>query len=348
MEWIYRASMQRRRAANLQRRLSEKVPCPIVSVGNLTTGGTGKTPAVQWLARSLQAQGWRVGIAARGYGGSSSQEGALVSDGRSSLLGAPAAGDEAVLHARNLPGALVAIATDRHRAVDLCVKSGAEVVVLDDGFQFWSLPRTFELVLLDARRPFGNGHLLPWGRLREEPEALERANAILLTRADRATPEELDYSRQFVAEFTDAPLFASSHRPRSLRDEKMEETVPLDYLRQRTVKAFAGLADNEQFYEALKSQGSPHLIKLKREHGDHHSWKLQDFTWFDSAAPINQHQSQLFDTLPVVTTEKDAVKLDPAWFDGPLFSLRIELEIEGERELLRLIAGALARAEIGQ
>ncbi|RYG74592.1 tetraacyldisaccharide 4'-kinase [bacterium] len=341
MQWIYRRAMEGRRAKNLKRRSTQKAPCPIVSVGNLTTGGTGKTPAVQWLTQGLQSHNRRVGIASRGYGGSASDNGALVSDGKSILLKPAEAGDEAFLHARNLPGAIVAVAKDRHHAVELCLQAGAEVVVLDDAFQFWSLPRHFELVLLDARRPFGNGHLLPRGRLREEPEALGRANAILLTRCDRATPEELNHSQQLVREFTTAPVFTSTHRPRGLRDEKTGESISLDYLKRRTVKAFAGLADNSQFYDALNSLGASHLVKLKRERGDHHAWKQNDFQWFDSAAPINQHQTELFENLPVVTTEKDAVKLDPQWFGGPLYSLRIAMDIEDERALLRLILNSL-------
>jgi tetraacyldisaccharide 4'-kinase len=348
MEWIYRRAMQSRRAKNLKRRSEqETLPCPIVSVGNLTTGGTGKTPTVQWLTQILQDQHYKVGIAARGYGGTASDTGALVCDGKTTLLTATEAGDEALLHARNLPGAVVAIGKDRHRAVELCLENKAEVVVLDDGFQFWSLPRTFELVLLDARRPFGNGHLLPWGRLREEPEALARANAVLLTRSDRATTEELAHSREFVAQFTAAPIFAATHAPHSLRNEKTRETVSLDAIKRRTVKAFAGLADNSQFYEALIALGASHLVKLKREHGDHHDWKKSDFEWFDSAPPLNQHQSELFEALPVVTTEKDAVKLDPQWFDGDLFSLHIELQIENELELWKLISNSL-RAQMSQ
>lgn len=341
MEFIYRLAMESRRRKNLARRANTVAPCPIISIGNLTTGGTGKTPAVQWLVLALQSQGWRVGVAARGYGGTASQTGGLVSDGQKILLHTKASGDEAQLHARNLPGALVAIAKDRAHAVSLCVQQGAQVVVLDDGFQFWSLPRSFDLVLLDARRPFGNGHLLPWGRLREEPDALQRAGAVLLTRCDRASDEELNHSLNLLSEFTKAPIFGSNHRPWSLRDEKTGQTEELDYLRRDTIKAFAGLADNTQFYDALHELSGARIIKLKREYGDHHAWKQRDFNWFDSAPPVNQHQSELFDQLPVITTEKDAVKLNPAWFTGPLLSLRIELEIEDGPDLISLILNSL-------
>ena len=334
--------MQRRRAANLAKRASEPVPCPIISVGNLTTGGTGKTPAVQWLARALQNQGWKVGIAGRGYGVANFTVGALVSDGEKTFLDAERAGDEAVLHARNLPGAIVAIAKDRHFAVAMCVDNGAQIVILDDGFQFWSLPRAFDLVLLDAKNPFGNGHLLPWGRLREEKSAIGRADAILLTRSNRATPEELQASRAEIEAWTETPIFLSNHAPLDLREEKSGETLPLDFLRRRDIKAFAGLADNAQFYDALRELGAARITRLKRERGDHHAWKKPDFAWFEDAPSINAHQAEIFDRLPIVTTEKDATKLDPNWFEGPLLSLRIALEIQGEHALL-----AMVRSQIG-
>ncbi len=341
MEWIYRRTMQKRRAANLARRDTEKSPCPIVSIGNLTSGGTGKTPAVQWLARLLLDEEWKIGIASRGYGGKLSEAGALVSDGKTVLLGADEAGDEAIAHARALPRAIVSIGADRHRAVEIAVENGAEIVLLDDGFQFWSLPRAFDLVLLDAQNPLGNGHLLPLGRLREEPAALSRADAILLTRAQRATPEQMENSRQELQKWTSAPIFAAHHAPREFVEQKSGEILPLDWIKKQKVKAFAGLADNAQFYEMLASLGASEIVRLKRERGDHHRWQQNDFAWFEVAAQLNAYQSAQFDQLPVVTTEKDAVKLDLAWFGGPLLTLHIGLEIENETGLQLAISSKL-------
>lgn len=335
MEWIYRRAMQKRRTANLAKR-EGAAPCPILSVGNLSTGGTGKTPAVQWLARTVQSWGRKVGVVTSGYGGTLSETGGLVSNGSNIFLTAREAGDEAVLHARNLAGAIVAMGKDRHAATQIAVKNGAEVVILDDGFQFWSLPRAFDLVLLDARQLFGNGHLLPWGRLREEPQALQRADAIVLTRSDRATPQELETTRQSVKNWTSAPTFLAQHAPHDWRDEKSGAIQPLHWVKGQTVKAFAGLADNEQFYDSLHQLGAAQIMRLKRERGDHHHWAPKDFRWLE-AAQDNAYQNQLFETLPAVTTEKDAVKLDTAWFSGPLFSLRIGLQIENETALQNLI-----------
>ncbi len=326
--------MNSRRAQNLERARSESAPRPIISVGNLTTGGTGKTPTVQWLARQLQSRSWRVGVACRGYGGTSSEKGGLVSDGKTTFLSAHEAGDEAVLHARNLPGAVVAIAQNRHFAVELCVQNGAQVVVLDDGFQFWSLPRVFELVLLDAAKPFGNGRLLPLGRLREERAALSRADAIILTRADRPSMETLARNKTEIERFSKAPLFEAFHVPQSVRDEKSGASLPLTTLKNEDVRAFAGLADNTQFYRLVRELTGRVVDTPMRERGDHHKWKKSDL-W--------QWTSGRLGGTALVTTEKDAVKVDPHWFSEPLWSLCIALRLrDGEDELMRLVLESLS------
>ncbi len=317
--------MSRRRARNLERRARETAPCPIISVGNLTTGGTGKTPTVQWLVRVLQSHRQKVGVAARGYGGRLSEAGALVSDGQTTFSGASDAGDEAVTHARNLPDCVVAIGADRHRAVELAVGAGAQIVVLDDGFQFWSLPRDFELVLLDAKRPFGNGRLLPLGRLREEQAALERADAVVLTRADRPRMDELERNRSEIERWTKAPIFEAFHAPRDLRDERSGETLPLSHLKGQDVCAFAGLADNTQFYRLVRELTGLPVDTPLRERGDHHKWKKRDFWQWTSGSLGGK---------TLVTTEKDAVKIDPNWFTEPLLSVRIELRFRADEEAL--------------
>ncbi len=317
--------MNRRRTQNLERRARECAPCPIISVGNLTTGGTGKTPTVQWLVRLLQSKGWKVGVAARGYGGRLSDAGALVSDGATTFFNTWDAGDEAVLHARNLPGCVVAIGADRHRAVELAVSAGAQIVVLDDGFQFWSLPRDFELVLLDAKRPFGNGCLLPLGRLREERAALARADAVILTRADRPRMDELERNRSEVRRFMSAPLFEAFHAPSDVRDEKTGAVFPLSHLKGEAVCAFAGLADNTQFYRLVRELTGVTVDTPLRERGDHHKWQKRDFWQWTSGALGGK---------PLVTTEKDAVKVDARWFLEPLWSLRIGLRLREEEEAL--------------
>lgn len=329
--------MRRRRTFNLRLRERELAPCPIVSVGNLTTGGTGKTPTTQWLARALQKRGVRVGVALRGYGGNLKEGGALVSDGEQTFLGPLVVGDEAALHARNLPGVVVTVAKDRHRATQLALQYGAQVVILDDGFQFWSLPRAFDLVLLDAKNPFGNGHLLPAGRLREEKTELGRADAVLLTRVERPSLEQLARTHAEIRELTDAPVFESWHRPKDFRVEETGEILPLSALKGKRVKAFAGLADNTQFYRMVRSLGASFINTLLRERGDHHQWKKRDFNWtVPDMTVMGANVERAF--AATITTEKDAVKVDPTWFSPPLWSLRIALQLrDDETELEELI-----------
>ena len=336
LEPLYRRAMTARRAQNLARRLTTIAPCPILSIGNLSVGGTGKTPTTQWAARMLQRQGWRVAVVGRGYGGSSSARGALVSDGRNRLISVDEAGDEAVLHARNLPNVIVSIGANRLQAVQIAVDAGAEVAVLDDGFQFWSLPRAFDLVLLDARRPFDNGHLLPAGRLREEPATLGRADTVLLTRVDRPTMEELNRTHRAIRRYTQQPTFEAWHAPLELVDERSGATLPLKTLKNRNLRAFAGLASNAQFYGMLRELGARFVDTPQRERGDHHNWKKRDLVWTTSSAIRGA-------PWPTVTTEKDATKVDPNWFEGELWSLRVALGFrDGEAELERLICDKLS------
>ena len=325
-EAIYRALYRRRMAKFSSGGAS--VGVPVISVGNLTVGGTGKTPTVQWVARELQKSGRRVAIVARGYGGALSEKGAIVSDGATIFLSVREAGDEPLLHARALPGAPVVIGVDRvaaaRRAVDEC---GAQVVVLDDGFQYWSLRREFDLVLLDARRPFDNGHLLPAGRLREPPQELKRAHALLLTRCDAATPGQIAATRESIRRFSQAPIFQSNHAPARVRDEANGETLPLDALQSQPIGALSALAHNTHFFETLEKCGA--LIQVKLARRDHHFWN-------EAEVRNLARQSREAGAQAIVTTEKDAVKMQAAWTAPlPLWSLVIELDLGDDAAGLR-------------
>lgn len=325
-EAIYRAFYLRRKAKFS--RGGASIGVPVISVGNITLGGAGKTPAVQWIAREIVKTGRRVAVVARGYGGALSAGGAIVSDGVKVLLDARQSGDEPLLHARALPGVPVLIGIDRvsaaRRAVEEC---GAEVVVLDDAFQFWSLRREFDLVLLDARRPFDNGHLLPAGRLREPPQELKRASAILLTRCDAAAPEQIAVSRRQIARFSSAPIFQSNHAPCGVRDEAAGEVLLLEKLQQLPVGALSGLAHNASFFEALTRCGAQIHTQLARR--DHHFWRESEVRGF-------ARQSQQKGARAILTTEKDAVKMRAAWTAPlPLQSLVIELDLGDDAAKLR-------------
>ena len=209
---LYGGAVARRRRRFLEKPVVQLENCAVISVGNITVGGTGKTPAVQYIARLLQKSGVHVAVVARGYGGTLAKRGAIVSDGKRILHAAREVGDEPLLHARALPGVPVVVGIDRVRAAQLALEKFApEVIVLDDAFQFYSLHRDLDIVLLDARRPLGNGHLLPRGTLREEAAALHRADILLLTRADRATPQQLAATQETLRAFSDAPICEAEH-----------------------------------------------------------------------------------------------------------------------------------------
>lgn len=337
LEAIYRIIYERR-LRRYSALASADWPCKIISVGNLTLGGTGKTPAVQWLAGWLHEAGWRVAVVARGYRGQASRDGAVVSDGTTIFLDAVAAGDEPVLHARNLPGVAVVIGQDREAAVTRAVADcRAQVVVLDDAFQYWSLHRDFDLVLLDTRRPFHNFHLLPCGRLREPPVALARADAVLLTRADRTTGDERDaVLRGAYFNSATCPVFLSSHQPCAVRDEKTGEVLPLSALRGRPLAVVSAIADNEGFSAMLKALGAVIVSTLQRR--DHHRWRASELQMFATAARRKGASA-------LVVTEKDLVKISLAWTRGlPLWSVPIRLAFadDGEAALKRLVLEKLA------
>lgn len=289
---------------------------------------------MQWLARRLQNADVKTAIIARGYGGEYSARGAIVSDGAKTSLNARQAGDEAVLHARALPSTPVVIGRDRVRATHMAIEKFApQVILLDDGFQYWSLARDFDLVLLDARRPFGNGKLLPIGRLREPQSELRRAQGVLLTRADKASEQELKRARQEIRRFTDAPIFHSSHAPVYLRDEASGARIELDVLNHKPIAVLSALAHNADFVQSLQARGAQVESTLARR--DHHAWQENEVRNFAREAIAKGAQA-------LVMTEKDAVKIEPNWSQSlALWSLVIELKIENEDELWQLISSQI-------
>lgn len=329
-EAIYSRILERRRRKFAAQPPQRVEGCRVVSVGNITVGGTGKTPMVQYLARELQRRGAKVAVVARGYRGSLSQQGAVVSDGSQILLTAKEAGDEPLLHARALPGIAVLIGRDRVAAARRAVTEfGADVLVLDDGFQFWSLARDFDIVLLDARRPFDNGYMLPKGRLREKPAALDRAQAVVLTRSDMATAEQRAITRTNVGKLTQAPDWEARHAPVALTDLNGAVTQ-LDLLENAPIGVFSALADNEAFARSLNGLGAKVLGTAFRS--DHHYWRDEEILKFAETA---KRAGAGF----LVTTEKDIVKLAQRDFGLPIYSLRIEMSfLAGEETFLQLLS----------
>ncbi len=279
---------------------SVRLPRPVVSIGNITVGGTGKTPCVILIARRLQAHGLRPAVISRGYGGKSALPVNVVSNGKEILLTAAAAGDEPLLIARSLPGVCVLTGPKRALTGRAAVEQfGADVILCDDAFQHRQIQRDINLVLLDDHRPLGNGWLLPRGELREHPAGLARADAFLLTRAEPTRPPDADILA--IAQKFRLPVFRCIHRTVSLQNAGSGEKRPPEALRGKKVCAFCGIAKPDSFRDALFALGAE--VVSFNPFPDHHAFSLRDL---DDLQRVFQMRKADY----LVTTEKDAMRLE--------------------------------------
>ena len=254
---LYRAVVQTRsllfRVGMFQ---TYRLDCPVISIGNITVGGTGKTPTVMLLASILQAKGFKPAILSRGYGGKNRAPVTVVSDGRRLLAAPEEAGDEPCMMATLLETIPVLTGRKRFLTGQCAINTlGADILVLDDAFQHQQLARDINIVLLNANTPFGNGFLLPRGPLREPAQALRRADAVILTDVDSDAKKIRDRVQQFQTDFPGLPVLTASYQPRDLiRNAK--ELMPVTSLRDKKVFAFCGIANPESFRRALESAGA--------------------------------------------------------------------------------------------
>jgi tetraacyldisaccharide 4'-kinase len=319
----YRLAVSARRAAYDRGILRSRVlPRPVVSVGNLVVGGTGKTPLVKLLARGLRERGLRAAVLSRGYGaeGGGQPFPRLVSDGSRVLLCSREAGDEARMLADSLEGTIVAVDPDRARAGEMVAsRFPVDAFILDDGFQHRRLARDADILLLDAARPFGNGRVLPAGRLREPASAMRRAGAIVLTRCPRPPdPAMLAVVRSLNPR---AELFTSTHEPARLVEIPSGTVREPRALAGKTVAAFCGIAVPGDFARTLAGLGA--RVALLRPYPDHHPYTAPEIEQFAAAAAEAGAEA-------VVTTSKDAVRLPgDLRCPLPLHALEIEMKIGG-------------------
>lgn len=305
---------------------AHRLPCRVISVGNLVSGGTGKTPLVELLASVLRDHGVRVAILSRGYRGTAHQPVNVVSDGEAVRLGPAEAGDEPYLLAQSLPGVPVLVGADRYRiGLYACERFGAEVALLDDGYQHLSLVRDLNLLLLDSARPFGNGWVLPRGLLREPLGAMSRAQAVLLTRCQH--PPHPSFFAQHARLRLGVPIFQSCHVGDGLVDLREGKRRTLDLLQGKKVVAFCGLANPASFRELIGKLGGQIIRFLPFL--DHHRYRSREL----------QEIGELCRSLGAdlaLTTEKDSVKLvvscGVADLPFPLWALRIRLELTEDWE----------------
>ena len=308
--------------------------CQVVSIGNLSVGGTGKTPVVEVLARALQQRGRRVAILSRGYKSTprplwqriltkiTFQEDKIppkvVSDGRSLLLDSEQAGDEPYMLASNLKDVVVLVDKDRVKSGRYAIsKYGCDTLLLDDGFQYLALKSRLDICLIDRSDPFGNHYLLPRGTLREPIANLKRAHYIFITKSSERGAKRLCKAiRQFNQR---AEIIECAHQPLYLQDVFTGERPPLKKLQDLKVAAISGIAVPESFEDGLRALGA-NVIYAKR-YADHHRYTQQEI--------INMiNRSLKRGAAAILTTEKDAVrfpKIDRR--DIPIYYLRVEIRI---------------------
>ncbi len=292
-----------------------RLDVPVISVGNITTGGTGKTPLVVWLVRWLKERGIAVAILSRGYGATA--PGGSASDGSAS--------DETLLLRRYLPQVPHLVGKDRYATGRRAVADhGAQCIVLDDGFQHLALARDLNIAVVDALLPFGYGHLLPRGLLRGPLCGLRRADLIVLSRCDLTPRDALEAIRRRIEEACGPrPVVESVHRPVRFHRHGSEGDEPLAWAAGRRLYAFSALGNPAAFPRTLARLGAE--VVAHRTFRDHHWYTAADLDALARAAAAAGAEA-------LVTTEKDAVKIRSFPADGPpLFVLAVEFALtEGE------------------
>jgi tetraacyldisaccharide 4'-kinase len=294
-----------------------RLPCRVISIGNLTLGGTGKTPVVELVANLLRQEGMRACVLSRGYGGRSRSALTMVSDGQHCLVPPEVAGDEPVLLAEHLVDLPVVVGKDRYAAGMLAIERfGVEVIVLDDGFQHVQLARDLNVLLLDAVRPFGNGRLFPRGDLRERPTGMTRADVIVFTGWDTGAVMPRTALKCVQPAL---PLFYSQHEPIDLRVLADGHLLSVASLKGQRVLAFCGIGTPDHFRQTLQRLEAE--IAAFVVFPDHHPYTRQEIERLFQVA--EQLRAEI-----LVTTEKDGVRLRGLQpLVGQVWELRIRASI---------------------
>jgi tetraacyldisaccharide 4'-kinase len=308
---------------------SKKLSCPVISIGNLSVGGTGKTPLAILLAGMLKGQGLKPAVLSRGYGRQNPSSLGIVSDGRRILMDHQQAGDEPFLISQLLPEVPVIVGPDRFLAGQKAIgELGADILILDDGFQHRRLYRDIDIVLLPGSRPLGNGHLLPAGSLREPPAALGRADIIVMNGGDREGGATLPAALPPVLKRS-SRCFQSRHEPKALIAAN-RDALPLTFLQGKRIYAFSGIGNPLSFLRSIADLGA--ILCGHEAFPDHHSYSPSEV----AAISVNARRSGAD---YILTTEKDGVRL-LAYPDflATLYLLRIEMAfIPGGGDFLKLI-----------
>jgi tetraacyldisaccharide 4'-kinase len=288
---------------------SKSLPCPVISIGNITVGGTGKTPMTIYIAELLKNLGYNVAIISRGYKGKAEKTGGVVCDGERICLEPDQAGDEPFMMAKRLKSVPIIVGKNRFKSGILAVKEfNPDVVLLDDGFQHLKLHRDVDLMLLDSKEPFGNTYLFPRGTLRETASAMERGDAVILTRSDVGKSESIDQIKNIVPE---KPIFHSFHVPyiykivtgsnRQSKDRfKVSSGFGFEVFNNTSAVAFSGIARNDDFLQTIESFNCE--IRGFSRFPDHHEYTDRELdTIVKSALDLSVDF--------IFTTEKDCTRI---------------------------------------
>ena len=323
---------------------SKRLPCKIISIGNITVGGTGKTPMSMFVAEAVKKMGRKPAILIRGYRGRAEKKGGIVSDGKTLLMGSEEAGDEAFLMASLMKGVPVLVGRDRYASGQTAIQAfGSEVLVLDDAFQHRGLMRDVDLVLLDEQQPFGNQKLLPRGRLREPIHELRRGDAVILTRSRGYGDETASMVKKIKP---DMPVFRSFHRPvvrtvirktsGDASEPKIKDNDRATLLKGKTVFAFSGIAANQEFQDTIGALGGRLVGALS--FADHHKYTEKDIQTI--CRQSNQARADI-----LATTEKDFARFGhqvPQW---PMDLLVIGIDISFDPDAHGFITFLKSRLE---
>ena len=317
--------------------------CLVISIGNITVGGTGKTPVVELFARTLRDSGRNVAILSRGYkskgpslrerikrriaGKSLQLPPRTVSNGKEVLLDSQVSGDEPYMLASNLDEVVVLVDKDRVKSGGWAIRQhGIDTLLLDDGLQYLRLKHRLDIMLVDRTAPFGTGYLLPRGTLREPPTSLKRAHYIFLTKCQ---PEmsNADLIQEIRKHNRTAEIIECRHAPRYLENVFTHERLPLESLKDTYLGTICGIATPETFERSLSRLGAH--VEARRRYTDHHRYTEQEVLTFIEHC-VNR------DLGMIVTTEKDAVRFpEIAPVDVPIYYLRVEIEILSGAETWR-------------
>ncbi len=309
----------------------EKLNCYVISLGNITVGGTGKTPTAQRLARDIRDMGYRVVILNRGYRSKWHGEIGIVSDGKNLHMDAAEAGDEAYMLAKHLPNVPVLIGAERAVTGRYAIEHfGAEVAILDDGYQHWQLIRDMDILLVDAVNVFGNGHLLPRGTLRESMSHISRADVCLITKVDQAEAGAGEYIRATVHKYNaNAKIVESIHQPRCFIPlaewfiDLASEGVSVESISGKQILAVSAIGNPASFEQTLRDLGAEIVESIR--YPDHHEYTVKEMQDVLEQADALGAES-------IVITEKDAVKI-PAEFaksnwNIPIFVICVEVKFQ--------------------